>query len=166
MADEITYDRVEDAEQAILEAISGVGDTVNGLPASLETDFTEVKNAIADVKTDVGNVNTAVSNVKIDTSSIKNTVDTNPLLSAGSVVKSVQRGYLTSINSSGGKVVEIAKINSVDIDKSILLINNLYSYSSSLYTACFFLSDPTTISCYLEKSIYYPSVAWQVIEFY
>lgn len=166
MADEITYDRVEDAEQAILEAISGVGDTVNGLPASLETDFTEVKNAIADVKTDVGNVNTAVSGVKSDTSSIKNTVDTNPILAAGSAVKSVQRG--TSINKSllsGGSIdIDIAN---VDTEKSVLVCNVLSPNNA----------EHQYISISLEKNrivmkktggsnYFYFSVSWQVIEFY
>lgn len=161
MADEITYDRVEEAEEKILGAINGVGDTVNGLPASLETDFTEVKNAIADVKTDVGNVNTAVSDVKSDTSSIKNTVDTNPLLSYGSAVKSVQSG-VNKVSFSASKESVVSTINDVNVEKSVLIINNLASDT----TMSFYIKGNNEIVGLAHSQLLNLEVSWHVIEFF
>ena len=178
MADPITWgliNLVRKGIKSVQTAIDGVGDTVNNLPSSLETDFTEVKNAIAGVKTDVGNVNTAVGNVntavsgvKSDTSSIKNTVDTNPLLAAGSAVKSVQRG---SFYQRGPSITTYPiNINSVNANKSILLINNEFhgdSTDNTLYeTSITLSSNGNIINAQSKFSGGYFSFDWQVIEFY
>lgn len=168
MADPITWgliNLVRKGIKGVQTAIDGVGDTVSELPASLETDFTEVKNEISGVKEDVGNVNTAVSGVKNDTSSIKNTVDTNPLLSAGSVVKSVQRG--TKVNFSASNGTQVTTISPVNLSKSVLIVNSVYnSNDSSTQSSGFYLSNANTISCAANNGARYVSIAWQVIEFY
>lgn len=154
MADPITWgliNLVRKGIKSVQTAIDSVGDTVDGLPASLGTDFTEVKNAISDVK--------------MDTSSIKNTVDTNPLLIYGSVVKSVQRGITyCDIYKSETLIATISKVN---VNKSLLIASN----DVSGYDGCSFtLKQNGVYGSYPARARPDSSqgqyVSWQVIEFY
>lgn len=51
-------------QSAIEKKIDAVNTSVSGLPGTLDTQFTAVKNDIATVKTDVGSVKTDVASVK------------------------------------------------------------------------------------------------------
>ena len=168
MADPITWgliNLVKKGVKGVQTTLDGVSDKVSGLPDSLDADFTQVKQAIADVKTDVGGVNTAVSSVKEDTTSIKDTVDTSLLLSADSVVKSVQRG-ITHCDIYKSETL-IATISKVNVNKSLLIASN----DVSGYDGCSFTLK--------QNGVYgsYPGrarpdspqdqyISWQVIEFY
>lgn len=66
MADPITWgliNLVRKGIKSVQTAIDGVGDTVNNLPSSLETDFTEVKNDIASVKNDTEEILLRLNNI-------------------------------------------------------------------------------------------------------
>ena len=71
-------DGVEDKVDTLTTKVDNINSSVEGLPNSLESDFTEVKDAISDVKTDVGElptilktdftqVNQTITAVKTDT---------------------------------------------------------------------------------------------------
>ena len=189
MADPITWgliNLVKKGVKGVQTTLDGVSDKVSGLPDSLSADFTQVKQAIADVKTDVGGVNTAVSNVntavsgvktdvgsvntavssvKEDTTSIKDTVDTSLLLSADSVVKSVQRGITyCDIYESETLIATISKVN---VNKSLLIASNdVYGYDGCSFTLKqngVYGSYPARARPDSSQSQY---VSWQVIEFY
>ena len=51
-------------KDAIEKKIDSVNTSVSGLPDTLDTQFTAVKNDVATVKTDVGSVKTDVASVK------------------------------------------------------------------------------------------------------
>lgn len=77
MADPITWgliNLVRKGIKSVQTTLDGVSDKVSGLPDSLDADFTEVKEAIADVKSDV-------ALVKADTSSTLQKIgDVNSIL--------------------------------------------------------------------------------------
>lgn len=159
-----------DKIDAVGVKVDEVSTKVDNIPTLLEPDFTEIKDAIAEVKTDVGNVNTAVSVVKSDTSSIKNTVDSNPLLTAGSVVKSIQRGLLNVSASNGSK--HSVSISTVDINKSVILVNCSGSKTNSTWSVFCAIENVTNqeISFYIYhtggSNTTSVKLSWQVIEFY
>lgn len=195
MADPITWgliNLVKKGVKGVQTTLDGVSDKVSGLPDSLSADFTQVKQAIADVKTDVGGVNTAVSNVntavsgvktdvgsvntavssvKEDTTSIKDTVDTSTLLSADSVVKSVQRGVFSGsilLGYTNPTTATVTKISTVNTNKAILIINNFGAGPNGYEGRFSFKLNASTISVgYSEtNSVSLYGLDWQVIEFY
>lgn len=170
MADPITWgliNLVKKGVKGVQTTLDGVSDKVNGLPDSLDADFTEVKNAIAEVETDV-------EGVKSDTSSIKNTVDTNSLLVAGSAIKSIQKGVqnLTILDNAVDCNISISTINP---DKSFCIIDPVCDARTSGYMAQAFvkeiLSNQITVTVKLIKGTSGGTnlsavFSWQVIEFY
>ena len=104
MADPITWgllNLIKKRVKGVQTTLDGVSDQVSGLPDSLNTDFTEVKEAVAGVKTDVEGIKTDVSGVKVDTESIlyridelKNTADAilNFASETNIVVKDILQG--------------------------------------------------------------------------
>ena len=199
MADPITWgliNLVKKGVKGVQTTLDGVSDKVSGLPDSLSADFTQVKQAIADVKTDVGGVNTAVSNVntavsgvktdvgsvntavssvKEDTTSIKDTVDTSLLLSADSVVKSVQRGGSIITAGTGNASDQYTvdyniNISNITVSKSAFFVNihapggNNYSADIAAYATL--SSNAIRVrakNLHLDGQI---GVTWSVIEFY
>lgn len=176
MADPITWgliNLVKKGVKGVQTTLDGVSDKVSSLPDSLDTDFTEVKEAIVDVKVDVGSVNTSVGGVKEDTTSIKNTIDTNPLLKAGSAVKSVQRGiWIGNQQVDNLQTFTIANISQINPEKSILIINAaITNYEGTSNVKQAYILSENAISVkntngYNNNSYNVFLVDWQVIEFY
>lgn len=172
MADPITWgllNLIKKRVKGVQTTLDGVSDKVSSLPDSLDADFTEVKEAIADVKVDVGNVNTAVGGVKEDTTSIKNTVDTNPLLKAGTVIKSIQRGIKQNNAQTFPLNISISPVN---VEKSILVANfeagdtGSFSGQNCQFTISLSSNKITVKDTDGIGFEYAFGISWQVIEFY
>ena len=172
MADPITWgliNLVKKGVKGVQTTLDGVSDKVSGLPDSLDADFTEVKEAIADVKVDVENVNTAVGGVKEDTSSIKSSIDGSTIINKDSVIKSIQSGVIHEVKITNPNTHKI-KISKVNKEKSIIFINGQdvgalgYQLSPSISSDGEYL----TFSWISGSSGSYVTVSltWTVLEFY
>lgn len=88
----------------------------------------------------------------------------NALLNAGSMVKSVQRGFTKKSLNSNEETI-LATINEVNIEKSILICNSSIS-ASTVQMINFYLKDSRTIAVHCTLGVNGCGYAWQVIEFY
>lgn len=102
-----------------------------------------------------------IDNLEAALAALQADFDGNALLSAGSAVKSVQRGYVKGkMASNGGTVVDIS---AVDNNKSTLIID-LHSDAGAVMCYCL---EGAAIKLRTSNSMKLSNeFAWQVIEFY
>lgn len=160
---------------ALEKKIDAVNTSVSGLPDTLDTQFTAVKNDIATVKTDV-------AGVKTDVAGVRGGVDTTlqgltELLNKG-VVKSVQRGVLQwapDVDVYGKKVT--VNFGQVNPSKTIVLLQQSHGKFGEFYgyVVQASLVSLSETSMKLNVSIFTTDTpdsssplyaSWQVIEFY
>lgn len=112
MADPITWgliNLVKKGVKGVQTTLDAVSDKVSGLPDSLDTDFTEVKNAISDVKTDTGTnlpqkMDAGITQVRNDIEGVKT--------------------YTEQINSSLSLISDSVFLNPGDQSKEIYYTHN------------------------------------------
>lgn len=103
-----------------------------------------------------------------------NTLLKNTLLNAGSIVKSVQSGFITKAFSGANQTISI-DINEVNAEKAIVIMNTEFlnpGYSGSVYYkgAFSFSLDTNKLNVTIQAASSFSSaksyINWQIIEFY
>lgn len=90
-------------------------------------------------------------------------IKSNALLSAGSVVKSVQRGYVSSLNISMNAPLTIP-ISEIDAGKSVLLYT--VGNTTNVNVGYSLTNIAIVLTSYAGLNISGSAFSWQIIEFY